>query len=690
MTPLSNALRNGMFKLLRFGFRLLPMREGTRDRLRNRFLDRYAHLLPASPQGQPAEDGIRERRARIRAGQPAIGHVPYRTAPLPDDIPAKLIAFYLPQFHRIAENDAWWGKGFTEWRNVTRALPQFEGHAQPRLPGDLGFYDLGNAQVMHEQARLAREYGIAAFCFYFYWFSGRTLLETPLRNWLADPSLDMPLCLCWANEKWARRWDGRGDDILIDQRHSAEDDLAFIGHVAQYMRDPRYLHIEGKPMLLVYRPGLLPDIQATASRWRHWCRENGIGEIHLAYVQGFERPTPADIGFDAAVEFPPNMHAPASIATRQRLLNPEYRGEVLDWRELADNIRLRPLPSYRLYPGVNPGWDNEPRRPGNGRTYLHASPRGYRDWLRDTIHHRLANTPISERLVFINAWNEWAEGAVLEPDAQLGHAWLEATRQALAPHAADSKRPSACAVIHAWHLDAFDEILEALRLSALPWRLVVTTSAERAAAVRARLESIGLAWELEVMENRGRDILPFLNVANRLLDEGVEVVLKLHTKRSTHRQDGDRWRKELIDRLVGRDRAQRILEAYATDPTLGIVAPEGHTPLLRFYWGANKNTVGYLASRLGISPPRMDSDRFVSGSMFWLRLEALRPVLDAHLAPDEFESEQGQIDGTFAHALERVFALSAKHAGFQVITAASATGEPDPDPDAPYLYASHR
>ncbi len=274
---------------------------------------------------------------------------------------------------------------------------------------------------------------IGAFCFYYYWFSGRTLMEDPLRQWLADDSIDLPFCLCWANENWARRWDGRDDDILIGQQHSAEDDLAFIAHVAPYLLDRRALKVEGRPMLLVYRPNLLPDARATAERWRRWCRDNGVGEIHLAYVQGFERPDPRDIGFDAAVEFPPNMSNPRSLSAQQWLLNPAFNGDVRDWRELAAEIAARPLPDYPLYPGVNPGWDNEARRSGRGRVYLHASPRGYRDWLRTTIHERLSAAPQAQRMVFINAWNEWAEGAVLEPDARLGHAWLDATRQALSP-----------------------------------------------------------------------------------------------------------------------------------------------------------------------------------------------------------------------------------------------------------------
>ncbi|HAL22471.1 MAG TPA: hypothetical protein DCP40_07070 [Stenotrophomonas sp.] len=601
-------------------------------------------------------------------------------------MPATLVAFYLPQFHTFAENDAWWGKGFTEWRNVTRALPQFEGHIQPRLPADLGFYDLRNPQVMRDQAQLAAEHGIGAFCFYYYWFSGRTLMEDPLRQWLDDDSITLPFCLCWANENWARRWDGRDDDILIGQQHSADDDLAFIAHVAPYLRDRRALKVDGRPMLLVYRPNLLPDARATAERWRRWCRDNGVGEIHLAYVQGFERPDPRDIGFDAAVEFPPNMSNPRSLSAQQWLLNPEFNGDVRDWRELASEIAARPLPDYPLYPGVNPGWDNEARRSGRGRVYLHASPRGYRDWLRSTVHERLAQAPQHQRMVFINAWNEWAEGAVLEPDARLGHAWLQATREALSPAALWQRETRPCVVIHAWYPDVFAELLDKVKATGLQWRVVVTTTDERHAQIKQVLTASGIDAEIHAFANHGRDILPFLHVADSLLEQGEDIVLKLHTKRSTHRNDGDRWRNELIDRLMAPDRASRIVAAFAKDPTLGLVPPEGHVQRLDYFWGANERNVQALLSRFGVAQGDTNADTFIAGSMFWVRLEALRPMLDTHLQPSLFDTEAGQVDGTLAHAVERTFTLVARHAGYSQQDAATLLGLSSPQ-DAPYAYA---
>ena len=672
---LRDRAKRWLFAALRTGFRCLPIPAAMRDRWRQRFLDRHPGLLPRGPRGQAGDGTHVQRRPRSHAAGRAIGHVPHRAGALPEPMPATLVAFYLPQFHPIPENDAWWGEGFTEWHNVTRALPQFEGHAQPRLPDALGYYDLRLPGVMHQQMRLAREYGIGAFCSYFYWFAGKRLLEQPLLQWLADPTLDLPLCLCWANENWSRRWDGRADDILIGQQHSPEDDLAFIEHVSRYLVDPRYLRVDGKPLLLVYRPGLLPDARATTERWRAWCLGNGVGEIRLAYVQSFDRVDPRSIGFDAAVEFPPNNTTLQPITARQQLLNPDFRGDVHDWRELARQSITQPDPAYPRYPGVNSGWDNEPRRSGSGRVFAHASPRGYRDWLRHTIATAKRRFP-AQPLVFINAWNEWAEGAVLEPDARLGHAWLQATRDALVPAGTGAgSRP--CAVIHVWYVDVLDEIVAALLATGVDWRILITTAHEREHDVRERVARLGLTAEIEVFENRGRDILPFLHVANRLLDEGVSLVLKLHTKRSTHRQDGDIWRRELLDKLLSPQRAAAIVAAFAKDPALGLVTAEGHVQPLSYYWGANRNNVLYLISRLGIRPPDMEKDLFLAGTMFWLRLQALRPLLDTQLGEWEFDTETGQVDGTFAHAIERVILLGVQSAGYSQCSAAQLAGEPE-------------
>ncbi|HMS83260.1 MAG TPA: glycoside hydrolase family 99-like domain-containing protein [Nitrospira sp.] len=346
--------------------------------------------------------------------------------------PARVICFYLPQYHPIPENDAWWGEGFTEWTNVQPAMPQFAGHYQPRVHGELGYYNLLNPAVQRRQVELAKLYGIGGFCFYFYWFGGKRLLEKPIENYLNDRRLDLPFCLCWANENWSRRWDGLDSEILIAQQHSPEDDVAFIRYVSRYMCDTRYIRIGGKPLLLVYRPSLLASAKETAQRWRGWCRDNGVGEIYLAYTQSFETLDPSQYGFDAAIEFPPNNSVLPNITNTVTSPERRFRGVAYDWRVLAARSEKYQHPQYRLFRGVCPAWDNTARRKNRSTVFLHSTPSLYKRWLKNAIQDtekRFATQ--DERLIFVNAWNEWAEGAYLEPDARYGYAYLQATRNAL-------------------------------------------------------------------------------------------------------------------------------------------------------------------------------------------------------------------------------------------------------------------
>lgn len=354
----------------------------------------------------------------------------------PRDPQVTVIAFYLPQFHAIPENDAWWGPGFTEWANVKPAVQQFDGHYQPHVPGELGYYDLGDRQVLRRQVELAQLYGIGGFCFYFYWFGGKTLLEQPIRDYHEDASLSLPFCICWANENWNRRWDGLDNDILIAQQHSPQDDLAFIAHVSQYLRDRRYIRVDGRPLLVVYRPSGFPAPTETAVRWRTWCRENGIGDLFLAYTQSFEIDNPNRYGFDAAIEFPPNNSSPPNVTSSVEPLRSDFACAVYDWNVFVERSFSYKDLGYPLFRSVCPSWDNTARRKNAGTVFLNSNPSGYRTWLENAIEDTCVRFPSRDaRLVFVNAWNEWAEGAHLEPDARYGYAWLQATRDAL-----DAKR----------------------------------------------------------------------------------------------------------------------------------------------------------------------------------------------------------------------------------------------------------
>lgn len=349
----------------------------------------------------------------------------------------RAIAFYLPQYHLIPENDAWWGAGFTEWTNVRNAVPLFPGHYQPHVPGRLGYYDLRDPQVRQAQADLARTHGIHGFCYYHYWFNGKRLLETPFNEVLRSGQPDFPFCLCWANENWTRRWDGEDREVLIAQNHSHADDLAHIESLLPAFRDERCIRVDGKPLFLVYRTGLLPDPKKTAEIWREAAHRAGIGELYLVrienYLQEFD-PVPAEIGFDAAAEFAPHWGSFGPEVTGTLELNEAARGAnplVHDYNTFMLNMLGRPKPGYKLFRGAFPSWDNSPRRKSGPTIFINPAPEKYAFWLSQIGRYTLENFAGDERLVFINAWNEWGEGCHLEPDEQHGTRYLEATRLAL-------------------------------------------------------------------------------------------------------------------------------------------------------------------------------------------------------------------------------------------------------------------
>ena len=341
----------------------------------------------------------------------------------------KLLTFYLPQFHPIPENDAWWGKGFTEWTNVARAKPLFEGHHQPQLPSDLGFYDLRLREVRYEQIRMARRYGIDGFCYYYYWFSGKRLLESPLEDMLADPQSDMPFCLCWANENWTRRWSGDEQEILIEQRYLPEDAKKFAHDIARYLIDPRYIRCNGVPLLVIYRPQQIPDIHNVVRIWREQFRSEGVGEVHLSAALTHNNFDYEQFGFDSGVEFPPHNRALLGVgsANQEVDFHEPFKGAAIKYQELATAYLNRDLAGKRIFRGVFPAWDNTARSGSRAQIFLGSSPENYATWLFQAIKRGCQDDYPGSRFVFINAWNEWAEGCHLEPDQKYQRRYLEAT-----------------------------------------------------------------------------------------------------------------------------------------------------------------------------------------------------------------------------------------------------------------------
>jgi hypothetical protein len=348
------------------------------------------------------------------------------------------LAFYLPQYHPIPENDAWWGTGFTDWVNVARARPLFRGHYQPHQPADLGYYDLRLAEAREAQAELAREHGVFGFCYYHYWFNGRRVLSRPFEEVLDSGRPDFPFCLCWANEDWTRAWDGKNGERLLRQEYSAEDDHAHIRSLLDAFADDRYVRVGDRPLFLVYAAGLLPDPRRTTDIWRKEAARAGIGELYLCRVESGrrERGDPESLGFDAAVEFQPDFRSLGrpqgrSLARRaaRRVFNPGSpfrRHRVFEYRTVVDRMLSRPTPPYKRFPCVTPGWDNTPRRRQQGVVLRDGDPSEYERWLR-AVADDFVPFSRDENLLFLNAWNEWAEGNHLEPCRRFGRAHLEAT-----------------------------------------------------------------------------------------------------------------------------------------------------------------------------------------------------------------------------------------------------------------------
>lgn len=361
----------------------------------------------------------------------------------------RIIAFYLPQYHPIPENDAWWGEGFTEWTNVRKAEPRFTGHYQPHLPGELGFYDLRDSAARESQADLAREHGIHGFCYYHYWFNGKMLLEKPFAEVLASGAPDLPFCLCWANENWTRAWDGLDREILMAQDYASYDHMEHFAWLVRAFADARYIKINGRPLFLFYRAEQIPQLKQILADWRSAALAYGFPGIYICAVKNMQFSLAfedfRDAGLDALVDFQPNPRDVTSAMKKglsglsakllrgwQRLLQPKLRGVHRYSYEEIVRAALHKIPSTeRVFPCVFPGWDNSARRSTNVTVIQNDDASLYAKWLAHAVE-QVSPLQIEERIVFINAWNEWAEGCHLEPDQRNGRAFLEATRAVIA------------------------------------------------------------------------------------------------------------------------------------------------------------------------------------------------------------------------------------------------------------------
>ena len=489
-------------------------------------------------------------------------------------------------------------------------------------------------------------------------------MDTPLQNILDNKDLDFPFCINWANENWTKRWDGLDNEVILKQNHNKKDDLAFFESIKPILTDDRYIKINGKALLMIYRPQLFPDIKLTVKRWREYAKKIGIGELYLVLTHAFEHIDPLSIGFDAATEFAPNSFPLEDITSNQSFFNTQYGGKIYDYKSAINHSISFKQPKYTKFRSLCPSWDNESRKPGKGTTLLNASPNSYKRWLEYILYYTHNNLKKEEQLVFINAWNEWAEGAYLEPDRKFGYAYLEATYNEMQKFSSErlqlisasqgrEKNHDTAVVVHLYYIELWDEIKNNLKYLNEQFDLYINVNNNCDIVFLQKLRKEFPDCVLFSCENRGRDILPFVEVLKYILLLDYKYCCKIHTKKSLHRSDGDRWRNHLIKSLLGSlDRINKSKKYI--DDGVGIVVPKGNKYSYREWTGSNELMLQAFAKRANVSIP--DDFMFPAGSMFWCNPSIFKKLVK-HIDSTKFEYEDGQIDGTKAHAIERFFGL---------------------------------
>lgn len=591
------------------------------------------------------------------------------------DIKTKLIAFYLPQFHTFKENEEWHGKGFTEWTNVTKAIPHFVGHRQPQLPIDVGFYDLSNIDVMKRQVELAKLYGIYGFCFHYYWFSGKRLMEKPIFNWLNDKTIDFPFCLCWANENWSKLWDGGNKEVLMTQELKDDDDEKFANDILPFFLDKRYIKIDNKPLFIVYRPALFTKerFNTFITKLKENCKKSGIEDLYILVAKNFNfNDNPNDWGANALVEFPPHNISVSAINTK--FLSPQSKITVYDFNTYKANT-INDFNKIKTFKTVFPSWDNTARKALTGGSCFHnCTPSAYQKWLENCIEYTQKHMPPNEQFVFINAWNEWAEGAHLEPDHYYGYAYLDATKKALLPINTLLRPIKLLVHIHLFYTEQTDYILEKLsNINGCKWDLFVTYCNSDTKATK-KIKSFKPNATFIKVANCGYDVWPFIQVLRKVELNNYDYIIKLHTKNKyneMHLVDGApyinyQWRDILFDTiLLSRKDFIENFNTLINNPKLGMLACKKLS--LPCNYGTNNNdqiAISTLIKKLNLT---CNYEKFVAGTMFIIKSQLMQVLKDSNITENDFSKFSATgTSSSLAHHLERLFGKIVDSQGYNI------------------------
>lgn len=612
----------------------------------------------------------------------------------------KPVAFYLPQFHTFKENNEWWGEGFTEWTNTKKATPKYEGHYQPREPhDDFGYYTLDNKEMLQKQAKLAKEHGIYGFCFYYYWFSGKRLMEKPLDIFLANKDIDINFCLCWANENWTRTWDGLEKNVLIKQDYTEEDDINFIKDLKKYIDDERYIKVDNKPVIIVYNPKAIPDCKKTFAAWRKTAKDTGVGEILIWICQTHDINAKKlnIINFvDGEIEFPPHKPNIAALDFNQFHVQNDCEPSALySYDSLINSYMNRnngeshKLPVYKT---VTMAWDNSARRNKGWVSFVYYSLESFYHWVHEIVKYTEKTHKKDKQFMFINAWNEWAEGTYLEPDKKTGYANINTFSRALynLPFMKEPLNIEKCSSInyfndkteiavqaHIFYTDLAEEIIG--ELNKIPYKFdcyISTDTEEKAKMLQDIFQKLSKAENVyvEVFANRGRDMLPFVSQISKVLDK-YKYICHIHSKKTLTNTVGEEWRKYLFKNLFGsKENIVGIFDIFENTNT-GIIFPETfHAMITAVDWGSNFDNTEKLLEKINIDIMLPENHLiFPVGNMFWAKTSAVRQIFENCASAEDYALEAGQVDGTTAHAIERLWVYVAEYNGYTYTNTANKT-----------------
>ena len=591
----------------------------------------------------------------------------------------KAIALYLPQFHSIKENNEWWGKDFTEWHNVRKAKSLYKKHHQPRIPGDnlgyLGYYDLSSEEVIMKQVELAKAHGIYGFGIYYYWFSGKRLLEKPLDLFLNNKEIEFKFLLIWANEDWTRRWNGYEGKILIKQQYKDSDPFNFIKDIKKYIIDKRYITINDIPILGLYEPKKMPNLSNTISIWRKEAKNLKIGKLYIIAClnnNSFEEMKNSKL-FEAVYEFSPRDSLKFFVKDMPYSVYATVLYKKIDLENTNDD--------FPLYRGSMLEFDNSPRKKEKSSIYENYSPEQFYMINKKIIEWTRNRYNKNNRFIFINAWNEWGEGTYLEPDRKYGYASINSLSKALfkQPYKeininfSNFKNESIIAIqVHLYYDDLISEIINKTNNIPVLFDLFVSTdSLDKKKKIIHYIKQYSKSRNFEVMivENKGRDIMPFL-FQMKLKIKRYKYICHIHTKKSLFIEIGENWRKYLYNNLLGSENiVTEILSDFENNDKLGFAFPENYYEVLLLFGeqinNLNKKNMKYLLQKLFHNFKLKIGEKIVFpvGNMFWAKINAIFQIFNENFK-NEIPEEFGQKDGTIMHGIERIWLYIVQSNGY--------------------------